>query len=178
MRFERPVDLAAMLLVRFFSRTSNASAMTVSARAISRRFSQVGNETKSSAACWLTRKRYATHRFDAPATRRCADLYLSSKSEPSSRKPMIDINGMTDVILTVSRYDKATAFCARLLSRRRRQSRRAATQDGRAYRHPVVGGPLGARILLCPVRRPDGIRLEVNHCRTRRAGGKHEKPGQ
>ena len=110
MRFERPVDLAAMLLVRFFSRTSNASAMTVSARAISRRFSQVGNETKSSAACWLTRKRNATHRFDAPATLRCADLYLSSKSEPSSRKPMIDINGMTDVILTVSRYDKATAF--------------------------------------------------------------------
>lgn len=35
--------------------------------------------------------------------------------EPSSRKPMIDINGMAHVILTVSRYDKATAFYARLM---------------------------------------------------------------
>ena len=35
--------------------------------------------------------------------------------EPSSRKPMIDINGMADVILTVSRYDKTPAFYARLM---------------------------------------------------------------
>ena len=35
--------------------------------------------------------------------------------EPSSRKPMIDINGMAHVILTVLRYDKAPAFYAHLM---------------------------------------------------------------
>ena len=35
--------------------------------------------------------------------------------EQSSRKPMIDINGMAHVISTVPRYDKAMAFYARLM---------------------------------------------------------------